>query len=224
MKLISKVGFDLRKFVKETRTLFTVKKLVLIFVGTAVLSFGICNVHRQAHVTEGGVLGMILLLDHWFGIPASISSPLLDVLCYVLAFRFLGKDFIKVSVVSTLSLAGFFKLWEMLPPLLPNLSSHPFLAAIVGGLFVGVGVGIIVRQGGSSGGDDALALSISKFTKCRLSVAYLSTDLSVLLLSLTYIPLGRIAFSLITVTVSSLLIDFIERSGKKKLSSVTHAA
>ena len=42
--------------------------------------------------------------------------------------------------------------------MLPDLSGHPLIAAILGGLFVGVGVGLIVRQGGSSGGDDALAL------------------------------------------------------------------
>ena len=83
-------------------------------------------------------------------------------------------------------------------------------AAVLGGLFVGVGVGIIVRQGGSSGGDDALALVISKVTKWRLSFAYLFTDLTVLALSLTYIPVTRIVFSVVTVTLSSFLIDQVQ--------------
>ena len=77
---------------------------------------------------------------------------------------------------------------EMPQPMLPELSSHPLLAAVLGGCFVGVGVGIIVRQGGSSGGDDALALVISHVTHWRLARAYLFTDLTVLGLSLTYIP------------------------------------
>ena len=68
----------------------------------------------------------------------------------------------------------------------------------------------MVRQGGSCGGDDALALVISKATGWRLSRAYLFTDLTVLLLSLSYIPLRRIAFSLVTVTVSSLIIDALQ--------------
>ena len=59
--------------------------------------------------------------------------------------------------------------------MLPNLSNYPLLAAILGGVFVGVGVGMIVRQGGSSGGDDALALSISHITKWPLSRSYLFT-------------------------------------------------
>ena len=77
-------------------------------------------------------------------------------------------------------------------------------------VFVGVGVGLIVRQGGSSGGDDALALVIHKLTGWRLSRAYLFTDLTVLFASLSYIPFRRIAYSLVTVTVSSLLIDYIK--------------
>ncbi|HJD46482.1 MAG TPA: YitT family protein, partial [Candidatus Mediterraneibacter norfolkensis] len=60
------------------------------------------------------------------------------------------------------------------------------------------------------GGDDALALTISRLTHWKLSRAYLFTDLTVLLLSLSYIPLRRIAFSLITVTVSSFLIDWVQ--------------
>ena len=94
--------------------------------------------------------------------------------------------------------------------MLPDLTDLPFLAAVLGGLFIGIGVGLIVRQGGSSGGDDALALVISKLSGWRLSRAYLFTDVTVLVLSLSYIPFRRIAFSLITVTISSLLIDFIK--------------
>ena len=82
--------------------------------------------------------------------------------------------------------------------------------ALLGGAFVGIGVGLIVRQGGSSGGDDALALVIHKLTGWKLSRAYLFTDLTVLLASLSYIPVRRIAFSLVTVTVSSLLIDWVK--------------
>ena len=75
---------------------------------------------------------------------------------------------------------------------------------------MGVGVGLIVRQGGSSGGDDALSPVISKVSRWRLARCYLFTDITVLVLSLSYIPVKRIAFSLITVTISSFLIDKIQ--------------
>ncbi len=193
---------------------FTVPRALRIVAGAAIVSFGLYNVHRQSGITEGGVLGTVLLLHHWFGWPASVITPVLDISCYLLALKVLGPDFIKWSVASTLCVSGFFRLWETWPPFLPDLSGQPLLAAVLGALFVGVGVGLIVRQGGSSGGDDALALSIAKAVKCRISYAYLFTDLTVLTLSLSYIPFKRIAYSLITVTLSSWIIDFFQK-GKK---------
>lgn len=189
---------------------FTFQQFVLILIGTAILSFGMYNIHQQTHITEGGVLGMILFINHWTGLPASIVSPILDLLCYAFAFKYLGKKFIRTSILSSLSLSACFKFWESFPPMLPDLSQHPLLAAIVGGLFVGVGVGIIVRQGGSSCGDDALALSLSKLTGRRIAQTYMFTDFTVLALSLSYIPLYKILFSLVTVTLSSWVIDFIQ--------------
>lgn len=186
------------------------KKFLWIFLGAAICTFGIHNIHQQTGITEGGVIGAMLLLEHWLGISPAYITPVLDILCYVLAFRYLGGSFIRISVLSTLSVSLFYKVWEQFPHMLPDLSNHPLAAAVLGGLFVGIGVGLIVRQGGSSGGDDALALVISKVTRWRLSFAYLFTDLTVLALSLTYIPITRIAFSVVTVTLSSFLIDQVQ--------------
>lgn len=211
-------------FTKLTKKLLeglTLKKVLLIILGAAVCSFGIHNIHQRTAITEGGVIGMMLLIDRWLGLPPAVITPMLDITCYVLAFRYLGGQFIKISVISTLSVSLFYDFWEMFPPMLPDLSAYPLAAAVLGGIFVGVGVGLIVRQGGSSGGDDALALTISHVTHWRLSRAYLFTDLVVLVLSLSYIPLQRIFFSLITVTLSSFLIDRVQDMTFHRTSQIT---
>jgi len=197
---------------KECGGIFTIKRILCILLGTAICSFGIYNIHRQTGVSEGGVLGMILLLNHWFHISPSVLSVTLDVLCYGLAFRRLGARFLVISGISSLSLSLFFRIWESFPPMLPNFYDKPLLAALLGALFIGIGVGIVIINGGSCSGDDALALFISDITGWRISRSYLITDLSVLALSLTYIPLGRLFYSLITVTLSSFIIDLIQRS------------
>lgn len=194
----------------------SLRMLALIMAGAAVCTFGIHNIHQQTGITEGGVIGMVLLIGHWTGLSPAFVTPVLDIGCYLLAFRFLGWRFIKVSAISTLSVSLFYKFWELFPYLLPDLSAYPLAAAVCGGAFVGAGVGMIVRQGGSSGGDDALALAISRITRWRLSFSYLFTDLLVLGLSLTYIPLSRIACSVVTVTLSSFLIDRIQNFGKMR--------
>ena len=94
------------------------------------------------------------------------------------------------------------------------------MAAVLGGALVGIGVGIVVRQGGSAGGDDALALSISKATDWRVARCYLFTDITVLALSLTYIPFQRIAWSLVTVAISSALIDLVGTMTREQAGAV----
>lgn len=194
----------------------TLSNLLWITLGALICTFGIHNIHQRTGITEGGVIGLMLLAEHWLGVSPAYITPVLDVACYLLACKFLGAAFIRTSILSTLCVSAFYKLWELFPPMLPDLSAHPLAAAVAGGVFVGVGVGLIVRQGGSSGGDDALALTLSHAFHWRLSRAYLFTDLTVLALSLSYIPVRRIAFSLVTVTLSSLLIDWIKEYQPQK--------
>ncbi len=187
----------------------------LLLLGAAILAFGLFNIHSRCGVSEGGVLGMTLLLQHWLHITPGITGFILDGLCYFIGYRLLGKAFLKNALCASLGFSLFYNIFEAIGYMFPDLSSMPLLAAVCGSLFVGLGVGIVVRQGGASGGDDALALIISKLLKCRISLAYLFTDLTVLGLSLTYIPFKKIAFSLITVTLSSLFVELMQL-GKKK--------
>ena len=197
-------------FLLKIKEGITIKMLISILIGAAICTFGIHNIHQRTNITEGGVIGLMLLIEHWIGISPAIITPVLDIICYALAFKSLGSRFIKISIISTFSISMFYKFWELFPPMLLDLSGQPLLAAIMGGLFVGVGVGIIVRNGGSSGGDDALALSISKVTKCQLSRAYIFTDFIVLAMSLSYISFRRIMFSIVTVLISGITIEKVQ--------------
>ncbi|MGO5115689.1 YitT family protein [Candidatus Avoscillospira sp. LCP25S3_F1] len=181
-----------------------------LLLGVAILAFGLYNVHSRTAITEGGVLGMTLLIQHWFHITPGISGLILDITCYIFGFRLLGKAFLKNALVASVGFSACYNIYEWFGYVLPDLSPYPLAACLLGGLFVGVGVGLVVREGGASGGDDALALIIAKVSGCRIAIAYLATDLTVLLLSLSYIPWQRIAYSLITVTLSSFLIDKIQ--------------
>lgn len=197
--------------------------LVSVF-GSAFLAFGLYNVHSLSGVTEGGVLGLTLLLDHWFSISPSVSGAILNVLCYGLGWKLLGRRFLAYSFVSTASFSLSYKLYEQFPPLWPELAQLPLLAALIGAVFVGVGAGVCVRAGGAPGGDDALAMSVSHVTGWSIERVYLLSDLIVLLLSLSYIPVRRIGFSLLTVIASGQIIGLIQKIPKKKASEEVSAA
>lgn len=197
-----------------------IKTLLLLLLGSSILSFGMYNIHHQCQITEGGILGFILLIQHWFSISPSTSGFLLNILCYGLGWKILGNRFLKYSIFSTGAFSLSYRLWEIFPPIIPSLYDYPFIASIIGALFVGIGAGICVRSGGASGGDDALAMVISHITKKNIAYAYLGTDFIVLALSLSYLPLSRIAYSVITVTLSGWLIGRITQKNKLLLQDL----
>ena len=188
-------------------------------LSSTVLAFGLYHVHSFSGVTEGGVLGMTLLLDHWLHISPAVSGFVLNAACFLFGWRVLGREFVVYSLVSSCSFSAAYAVIEQFPPLWPQLYGMPLAAAVIGAVFVGVGAGFSVWVGGASGGDDALAMALSHITRRPIEQIYLVTDLVVLGLSLTYIPLSRIVWSLLTVVLSGQIVGLIQRiplPGKEK--------
>ena len=154
----------------------------MAFFSSAFLAFGLYHVHSVSGITEGGVLGATLLLDHWFSLSPAVSGFVLNLLCYGWGWRLLGRSFIAYSLIATVGFSLPYKLYELFPPLWPQLAEMPLLA-----------------------------MCIAHVTGMGIQWAYLSTDLVVLGLSLTYIPLRRIGYSLLTVLISGQLIGLVQR-------------
>ena len=190
------------------------KPFALNIIGSAIVSFGLFNVHSISNVTEGGVLGLTLLLEYWFDISPALSGFALNAICYVFGAIVLGKSFVLYSIVSGIGFSAFYSVFEFIGPLFPRIASHPFISAIVGALFVGIGVGLCVRGRGAPSGDDAMAMALSKKLSVNIRWIYLVSDLLVLLLSLSYIPLSKIAYSLLTVLLSGQIIVCIAQEEK----------
>ncbi len=196
---------------KQYITKSCVKEVLILLLGSAILAFGLYHVHAQSNVTEGGVLGLTLLLQKWFAISPAISGLIMNFLCYYLGWKVLGGRFIAYSCISGGAFSVFYAIFEQFEPIWPEIGRYPLIAAVAGAMFVGVGVGICVRVGGAPGGDDALSMSLSKLTKKDIQWIYLFSDLIVLGLSLTYIPVRRILYSLLTVILSGQIIGWISK-------------
>lgn len=187
------------------------RSCIIALLGSFILAFGLYNVHMIANISEGGVLGMTLLLHHWFNISPSLSSIIMNGLCFILGFKTLGWMFLVYSMISSVGFSLFYAIFEQFEPLFPSIANYPLLAAIVGALFVGIGAGLCVRAGGAQSGDDALAMSLSHILKCPIQRIYLISDIVVLVLSISYIPINKIFYSLITVIISGQIIGWIQK-------------
>lgn len=187
----------------------TLKSILLIIIGASILSFGSYNFNYQNNVTEGGVLGLLLLMQQIFNISPSITSVIIDFSLFAIGTKFFGKRFLLYSVLSTITFSTTYKIWESVGFLIPSFTNNMLIASILAGIGVGVGVGLVVRGGGASGGDDVIALLGNKLLKIKVNHVYLATDAIVLFVSLVYLDLKQVFFSIIAVTISGKIISVI---------------
>ncbi|MGL6107927.1 YitT family protein [Romboutsia sp.] len=186
-----------------------IKSIGLVILGSSILAFGSYNFNYQNSVTEGGVLGLILLIKNIFDISPSITSLIIDLSLFILGSRFFGKKFLMYSILSTMTFSTSYRMWENIGFVVPSLTNNMLIASILAGIGVGIGVGLVVRGGGASGGDDVIALLVSRFTKLKVNHVYLITDGIVLVLSLVYLDFKQIFFSIIAVTISGKIISIL---------------
>ena len=85
---------------------------IVAFLSSALQAFGMYNIHALSGVTEGGVLGATLLFDHWFGLSPAVSSFVLNIACYALGWKTLGKSFIAYSAIAACGYSASYAVWD----------------------------------------------------------------------------------------------------------------
>ena len=184
------------------------KTSAYILLGSLILAFGFYNFYYLNNLTEGGVLGLLLLLKNLFNIQPSIANIIIDGALLLIGYKFFGKNFFIYSIIASISFSTLYGVFEFIGPILPKIDSM-LISTILAGVSVGIGVGIITKSGAAAGGDDALALVIAKTTSLNIGYVYLICDVSILLISLLYLSAFDVFYSLIAVTISGKIIDLI---------------
>ena len=98
-----------------------IKNLALIVLGSCILAFGSFNFNYQNGVTEGGVLGLLLLIKNIFDISPSVTALIIDLSLFALGAKFFGKQFLVLSIFASLSFSSWYKMWESIGFIVPNL-------------------------------------------------------------------------------------------------------
>ena len=153
-------------------------------------------------------------------ISPSITSVIIDFSLFAIGTKFFGKRFLLYSVLSTITFSTTYKIWESVGFLIPSFTNNMLIASILAGIGVGVGVGLVVRGGGASGGDDVIALLGNKLLKLKVNHVYLATDSIVLFMSLVYLDIKQVFFSIIAVTISGKIISIIYKDDEDNKDNI----
>lgn len=187
--------------------------IVMILIGSFIFSFGIVNFNMAHHLTEGGFTGIALILYHLFNMSPALLNLIFNIPLFFVGYKLLGRQSFIYTVIGTVSVSLFLYICGQYPVQF-NLEDDLLLVAICGGVLIGLGLGIIFRFGGTTGGVDILARLMKKYFDIPMGRTMFAFDCMVIILTLLTFHDVRIAlYTLVCVFVGSRVIDAIQDSG-----------
>ncbi len=185
------------------------RPIIIIFIGTTIFGFGIIHFNLQNGLAHGGFTGITLLLYYLFKIEPSLSNLLLNIPLFLIGYKLFGRLMLVYSLIGTLSLSISLRIFELYPVTQLPLQDDMILVSIFAGVFVGTGLGMIFRAGGTTGGVDILARLANKYFGISIGKFMLCFDAVVIIISLIHLSLLHAMYTLVAVFVASRVIDFI---------------
>ena len=183
-----------------------IKEYIIVALACVVMAFNINYFFVGNKLAEGGVSGLSLIIHYLSHIDVSYLYFALNIPLIILAYIFLGKNFLLKTFFATFVLSVFLKVFASFSEPLDDI----LLAAIFGGAINGIAIGIVFYAGGSTGGMDIVAKIVNKYTGIPISRILLATDFIVL--SIVAVIFGKVIFmyTLISLVISSKMIDIIQ--------------
>ncbi|PAQ15826.1 hypothetical protein CD798_04545 [Bacillaceae bacterium SAOS 7] len=186
------------------------KNIFFILLGSAIFAFGLVHFNMQNNLAEGGLTGITLLLYSLYGIDPSYSNLLLNIPLFFIGWKLLGRTPFLYTLIGTVSLSVFLWIFQKIQYPIP-LHDDLFLVALFAGAFIGVGLGIIFRYGGTTGGVDIIARLAHKYFHISMGKTMFAFDAIVITASLlTYIDYREAMYTLVAVFVGARVIDFMQ--------------
>nr|WP_229776656.1 YitT family protein [Alicyclobacillus cellulosilyticus] len=183
----------------------------MILFGAFVYAVGVNALLVANHLTEGGFVGLSILLYYRFGIPVGLTFFVINLPLLFYSWRVFGRAFILKTFVGVAAVSVFSSLTSPL-----RLPIHdPLLAALYAGVILGLGLGLIFRTGATTGGADIIARLARHFRGLAMGRTLFVVDVCVIGLVALQIGYERAMYSLVALFVASRVIDFVIEGATK---------
>lgn len=181
-------------------------------IGCAFYAFALIYVNIPNKLAEGGVTGITLIFRALFSIDPAITNIIFNIPILILGYLKLGKRQILTTFYCVLILSFWLWFFQQVP-LTINLSHDKLISALLAGLLIGLGLGLVFRFGSTTGGSDIIARIIEQKFGIAMGKSLFAIDAIVLAMSLVYLDFAEMMYTLIMSFVSSNVINFIQDGG-----------
>ncbi|WP_066308260.1 YitT family protein [Bacillus sp. FJAT-29814] len=180
-------------------------RIIAITIGAVLMATGLEIFLVPNHVIDGGITGISIMLSHITGWKLGIFLFLLNLPFVYMGYKQMGKTFAFSTVYGIIVLSIFTSFFHPIPPFTEDI----LLATVFGGMILGIGVGLVIRNGGALDGTEILAIVINK--KVPFSVGQIIMFMNIFILGTAGFVFGwdRAMYSLLAYVIASKAIDTV---------------
>ncbi|MFZ7944227.1 MULTISPECIES: YitT family protein [Bacillaceae] len=198
----TRVRFYINNSRAESSSFF--QRICFIFLGASLVAVSLQLFLVKNYVIDGGIIGISIILSHITRQEVGLFLLLLNTPFFILAYSYLGKRFLSLSLFAILVLSAGTYLLEPFPVITDN----PILVIVLGGIGLGLGVGITIRFGACLDGTEVLAILFSQRSPFSIGQFVLLFNLFIFGSSIFIFGLHEAFYSLATFIVAYKTIDF----------------
>lgn len=204
---------------KSNKLMFFVRAIMVI-IGGAIAAYGLESVLIPNSVSDGGVTGISIVGSQLFGIPLGVLIGVLNIPFIYLGYKQIGKSFAILSILGIASLSVGTSLMHHVPTI---IHADTLLVTVVGGIILGFGMGLALRNGGALDGIDMLAVLLSRKLPFGTSDLILFLNVFVFIFVATVFGFKGAILSGIAYYIASKVVTIVEEglSGSKTFNIIT---
>ena len=195
------------------------KFILSILAGNALLAFAICAFVVPNDIMLGGSNGIALFLQQFIPIRLSILAGAINIALFLLGFLFMGWKFAATSLLSTLIYPLILAIFESLP-IGTMFNENIVISALACGVCCGLGIGLVIRVGGSIGGMDIPPCILNKYKGIPVGTSVMFFDILVVLMQVVVKGIDGLLLSILVIVVMSFTINKTILSGDKKVQII----
>ncbi len=191
----------------------TLKRLwvdaLLIISGSIIMGIGYALFLIPFHLVPGGLSGISIMINYLVSVPVGLVIIILNVPILLISYRFLSRKYVFTTLVGMLCSSLFIDFFNQILKW-PKGTENMLLAAIYGGLLLGLGLGLVFRGEASTGGSDVIGLILNKYLGVSVGMGIMVTDFIIISASgLVFRQLEAPLYGYIVLFISSRVIDLV---------------
>ncbi len=203
---LKRINFEKRRVSFAPKiTQQTLINIATVIIGSFIFAIGVNSFMIAGNLGEGGVTGLAIILYYAFDISPALSNLVLNSILLAVGFKYLSRRSMYYTIV-VVFLTSFFlwvtESWHV-------QSDEILVNTVFGGMFVGLGIGLIIRIGATTAGTTILARLVNKYMDINVSYALLFFDLVIITIGLTVMTLEQVLLTVIALYIATKVMDFI---------------